>query len=361
MSSAKPETAIILTNGFFERIDAKTAHGMVRGPSRYRIAGIVDAASAGSDAGELLDGHPRAIPIAESVPDLLSRIADTPGYCVVGVATKGGVVPPSLRRDLLDAAQAGMSLVNGLHESLASDPELAALVERHGGRILDIRAPRSVNDLRFWTGEVFDLPAPRVAVLGTDCALGKRTTCNLLERELGRLGVRAGMVYTGQTGWLQGRRHGFIFDATPNDFVPGELEGAILDCFRDEQPDVILLEGQSGLRNPSGPCGSELIVSAGAAGVVLQHAPGRAFFKGFEKRGARVPPLSEELELVRLLGSQVWAIGLHEEGLTPEGAASEAERLERELGVPVTLPAREPGRLVATVRDRLSGGTRKGS
>ena len=39
------------------------------------------------------------------------------------------------------------------------------------------------------------------------------------------LGRRTEVIYTGQTGWLQGFRHGFIFDATLNDFVSGELEG----------------------------------------------------------------------------------------------------------------------------------------
>ena len=35
------------------------------------------------------------------------------------------------------------------------------------------------------------------------------------------------MIYTGQTGWLQGGEYGFIFDSTLNDFVSGELENAI--------------------------------------------------------------------------------------------------------------------------------------
>ena len=56
----------------------------------------------------------------------------------------------------------------------------------------------------------------------------------------GGLGVE--LVTTGQTGWLQGHRYGFVLDATPNDFVTGELEGAVLACAREARPDVILLD-----------------------------------------------------------------------------------------------------------------------
>ena len=348
------QTAIVLANGYFQTVFAKTAHGMVRGPCRYQIIGIVDASCAGADAGELLDGRTRHIPIVESVPHLLESLTVRPDVCVVGVATAGGVLPPGLRADLMDAARAGMSLVSGLHQLLADDPELAALAQANGGTVIDIRRPRPMRELRFWSGEILSLPTPRIAVLGTDCAVGKRTTCSLLLDACRRSGLRAEMVFTGQTGWLQGMRHGFIFDATPNDFVCGELEGAILECQRENDPDLILIEGQSALRNPSGPCGSELIVAAGARGVILQHAPAREFFEDLEELGCRIPPLAEELELVRLLGSEVWALTLNEHGLVGSEAEAARTRLAAELGVPVFLPLRDDlAGLVEIVKQRI--------
>jgi uncharacterized NAD-dependent epimerase/dehydratase family protein len=223
-----------------------------------------------------------------------------------------------------------------LHQLLADDPELVHLAAAAGGRLVDLRRPRPVAELRFWTGVVLSLPVPRVAVLGTDCAVGKRTTCNLLREALEARGRQAEMIYTGQTGWLQGFQHGFILDATPNDFVPGELEGAILACARQTAPDVILLEGQSSLRNPSGPCGSELILSGGARGVILQHAPARRAFEGLEQLGLLIPPLKEEIALIHLLGARVWAVALNHQGLTPEQAEAIRLRLGKELGIPVT-------------------------
>ena len=82
-------------------------------------------------------------------------------------------------------------------------------------------------------------------------------------------GIHTELIYTGQTGWMQGARFGFVLDATPNDFVSGELEHAILACDAALSPDLIIIEGQSGLRNPSGPCGAELLLSAQAAVYIV--------------------------------------------------------------------------------------------
>jgi len=241
----------------------------------------------------------------------------------------------------------GMTLVNGLHQLLSDDLEIARIVAANGGSIHDIRRPRPVSELRFWTGEVLELDTPRIAVLGTDCAVGKRTTAMLLTEECRRRGLRAEMIYTGQTGWLQGLDHGFILDSTPNDFVCGELERAILDCHRDLAPQILFLEGQSGLRNPAGPCGAELLLAAGSAAAILQHAPGRVFFEDLDRLGYRIPSAADEIELIRLFGVDVCGLTLHEENLTRETGAAIRDRLARELEIPVLLPMREGvGRIV---------------
>jgi uncharacterized NAD-dependent epimerase/dehydratase family protein len=331
-------SAVVLADDLFRTPYAKTAHGLVRGPSRWPIRAVVDASCAGSDAGALLDGRPRGIPVVDSVASALELPGPRPRWCVVGVATSGGVLPAQLRQGLVQAASAGLSLVSGLHQLLRDDEELARLVREHGQRIVDVRAPRPVRELRFWTGDVLELAVPRVAVLGTDCALGKRTTCQLLRAELQRRGVRAAMVHTGQTGWLQGNEHGFVLDATPNDFVSGELERAILACAQQLAPDVILIEGQSALRNPSGPCGAELLLSAGARHAVLQHAPHRRCFEGLEARGCAIPPLRSEIGLIGCYGAEVVAVTLNGEGLTPPELAAAARRIAGELGIPVCAP-----------------------
>jgi uncharacterized NAD-dependent epimerase/dehydratase family protein len=154
-------------------------------------------------------------------------------------------------------------------------------------------------------------------------------------------GLKAEMIYTGQTGWMQGSRYGFIFDATLNDFISGELEDAIVRCYEEVAPDVILLEGQSSLRNPSGPGGSEFLLSGGARHVILQHAPGRKYFHHYEEDKLTIPSLESEIRLIELYGSAVSAITLNDQHLTEEERYRWKEKYQAELGIPVVLPLQE--------------------
>lgn len=334
-------TAIVLCNGYLGTINGKTAHGLVRGTDRYRILAVVDPPTAGKDAGEVLDGIRRDIPIFASLEEALARLAPRPDFAIVGIATSGGRMTADLRASLREALENGLSVVNGLHEFAGDDSELGSLARKNDLTITDVRRIRPRSELHFWTGEIRNLATPRVAVLGTDCALGKRTTTRLLVEACRRGGMRSEWISTGQTGWLQGAPFGILLDSLPNDFVTGELEHAILSCARELSPEIIFLEGQSSLRNPSGPCGSELIVSGGARGVVLQHAPGRVYFEGYEEEGYRIPPVAEEIELIRLLGARTLALGLNGEGLSRQELEASRRALERELRIPVALPLEE--------------------
>jgi len=76
-------TAIVITAGIFGDDHAKTAHGLIRDTSRYKILGVIDHNSAGKDAGEVLDGQHRNIPIEKDVKSLLHRLNEKPDYCVL--------------------------------------------------------------------------------------------------------------------------------------------------------------------------------------------------------------------------------------------------------------------------------------
>ncbi|MEW6039795.1 MAG: DUF1611 domain-containing protein [Pseudomonadota bacterium] len=330
--------ALILAHGCFGDIYGKVAHGLVRGTDRFDVIAVIDPDCAGRDAGALLDGRPCGIPIVASIEAALAQARRRPEFAIVGMATHGGRFTETLRAALLEAATAGLSLVNGLHDKAGDDPEIAAETARHGASILDLRRPKPVAELHFWTGQIHSVVAPRIAVLGTDCALGKRTTARLLTQALNADGVRTEMIYTGQTGWMQGGRHGLILDALPNDFVSGELEHAILSCYRESRPDLIVLEGQSALRNPSGPCGAELLLSGAAAGVILQHAPGRRYYDGFEGPRFRIPPVEDEIRLIEHYGVPVLGVSLNGRESSPEALREARRRLAWALDIPVVCP-----------------------
>jgi uncharacterized NAD-dependent epimerase/dehydratase family protein len=338
------ESALLLTAGFLATPNAKTAHGLVRGPARYRLLGVADEACAGRDAGEVVDGRHRGLPCFASLDEALVQLPERPDWLIVGVALHGGRMPGTLRAQILEGVRRGIGAVNGLHQLLGDDPEITAAAARSGARLLDIRRPKPFTDLHAWHGEALELTVPRVAVLGTDCALGKRTTATCLQQGLRRRSLAVELVTTGQTGWLQGHRYGFILDATPNDFVSGELERVVVASATEAAPDLILIEGQSALRNPSGPCGAELVLSAGARGVVLQHAPGRVYFDGCEAIGARIPPVENEVELLeRFYGARVLGVALNGERLAEGELRAEASRLRAALDRPVSMPFLDGG------------------
>lgn len=331
--------AIILTNGLLVTNDAKTAHGLIRGTERYEIIGVIDPPTAGQDAGDILDGKHRGIPIFSSLSEALENLQHV-DYLIVGVATVGGVLPPDMLKIIKTAIQNGISIVNGLHEYVSEKPEIVALAEQHNVRLIDVRRPKPRKDLHFWTGEIYDVKAPIIAVIGMDCALGKRTTARMVRQACEEEGINAQMIYTGQTGWLQGGKYGFIFDSTLNDFVSGEVEHAIVSCWKETKAEVILIEGQSSLRNPSGPCGLEFLISGQAKHVILVHAPKREYFDN-EPHWGKIPSVESEIEIIEKFGSKVIALALNTEDCSEQEAFDYQQYYENKLQIPVLLPLEE--------------------
>ncbi len=331
--------ALLLTDGLLDTPNAKTAHGLIRGTERYTIVGVVDAPTAGQDAGMVLDGVVRNIPVLASVDEALTQV-DSVGYAIVAIATNGGVLPETMLTDITRCIQHGLSIVNGLHDFLNDQPDLVALAQQHGAQLIDIRRPKPRHELHFWTGTVKQITAPIIAVIGTDCALGKRTTARLIREACRQQNLNTQLIYTGQTGWLQGGQYGFIVDSTLNDFVSGELEHALVSCWRETGADILLIEGQAALRNPSGPCGSEFLVSGRARQVVLVHAPKRLYYDHDPAWGV-IPPVASEIALIRAYGSAVIALALNTEDCTAEEVRTYQKAYTDQLGIPVLLPLQE--------------------
>jgi len=332
--------ALVLTNGLLKANDAKTAHGLIRGTERYQIAGVIDnSETAGRDAGEILDGKHRNIPVFASLDDALTQLSDIQ-FLIIGVATVGGYLPPDMLIIIKQAIGRGLSIVNGLHEFLSENPEILSLATANNVQLIDIRKPKPKKDLHFWKGEIFSVKAPIIAVMGIDCAVGKRTTARLLTQACRQIGLKAEMIYTGQTGWLQGGKYGFVLDSTLNDFVSGELEHAIVSCSKETGADIIFLEGQSSLRNPSGPCGLELLLSGNAKQVVLVYAPTRKYFDD-DPHWGEIPSAASEIDIIEKFGSKVIALVLNTKDCSQEEAFTFQKQYEAELDIPVLLPIEE--------------------
>ena len=346
------KNVLIATDNLFLTNHAKTAHGLLRGSKRFHVLAVLDEENKYADAGELLDGNHRNIPILGTVDEAIKQFK-TIDYLVVGVATVGGILSESLLQIIRQAISNGIGIVNGLHDQLQERKDIALLASQNRVELIDIRKPKTPKELHFWSGDIFKIQAPIVAFLAMDCAMGKRTTANLVLEECLQQKQNAHMIYTGQTGWMQGHKYGFIFDSTLNDFVSGELEHAITSCWKEATPDVIILEGQSSLRNPSGPCGLEFIISGNATQVVLIHAPKKKYFDNDPLWG-EIPSVASEIDIIEKFGATVIAVALNTSGLSKQEALSYKDSYQKTLDIPVVFPLEEGVRKIVSEIKGLS-------
>ena len=327
--------AVVMCEGHFGDPSGKTAHGLVRYSDLYDVVGVLDSALAGRDAGEYLDGKPAGIPIFATLEDALARARARPTHFVMGVATDGGRIPPEYRPVIRRAIEEGLHVVSGLHEKIEPDHELAALAKKHGVTLRDVRTVPPREELHFFTGKIEEVACPVLAVLGTDSAIGKRTTARVLVKALNEAGYKAVFVGTGQTGRLQGAKYSIILDSIVNDFVTGEIEHVVHEAWRNEDPDVIVVEGQGGLTHPGYPGGYEIICGARVKGVILQHAPGRKVLDGFPMYPMGDP--ARDVTIAETLsGHPLVAITINHEDLTRDEVEAWKKRLGERFGKPVT-------------------------
>jgi len=328
--------AIVYCEGGFGNTYGKTAHGLVRFSRRYRVRAVIDSTLAGRDAGEVLDGEANGIPVVEGIADAM-QAAQSSGapatHLVFGLAPDGGKLPRFAREDLLAALHAGLNVDAGLHDFLSDDPGLVAAARESGVAIRDIRRGPPRNELHAFTGKIEDVTSKIIAVLGTDSAIGKRTTAVRLVEAFETAGIRSELIGTGQTSWLQGVRYSIVEDALVSDFMAGEIEHAVWSAWHEQHPDVIVLEGQGSLMNPAYPGGFEILAAGRPDVVILQHAPARREYDGFA--GYPIHPLKKQIQVIELLsGKPVVAVTVNHEDLTSEGVRDACRAITRETGLP---------------------------
>jgi len=342
--SSRP-TAVVYCEGEFGAVDGKTANGLVRHSEKYEILSVIDSEQAGLDTGEILDDTPNGIPVCASLDEALARAERVPDVLIFGMAPSTGMLSPAERLLMLEAMGRGMGLVNGLHEFLNDDPEFAAASALHGVTIRDVRRPRDKKDLRMFSGRISTVTCPRIAVLGTDGAIGKRTTATVLTAALSARGIHAVLIGTGQTGIIQGARYGVALDAIPSQFCSGELEATVVEAFERECPDVIVIEGQGALSHPAYLTSTFILRGAQPDAVILQHAPFRRTLCDFDD--LPMPSPASEINLIQTFArTTVIGLTINHEGMTDAEVTEAMVRYERDLGMLVTDALTRPADLL---------------
>jgi uncharacterized NAD-dependent epimerase/dehydratase family protein len=328
--------ALVYCDRAFNTPNGKTAHGLVRFTERYEIVGVIDQNYAGRDAGQVLDGKESHIPIFADITSAKEGLAlsgQTPQNLVVGLAPDGGRLPAEAKATIWQALNFGWNVDSGLHDFLTQDQELRQLAQKNHCRIRDVRKTPARDQLHFFTGEIEKVDCLKLAVLGTDSAIGKRTTAWLLVHAFRAAGKKAELVGTGQTAWMQGARYSMIMDSCINDFVSGEIEHAVVSAWKEAQPDVIVIEGQGSLMNPAYPGGFEILAAGRPDFVILQHAPTRVEYDGFP--GYPLHPLPRQIQAIELISDKkVIAITVNHEGLAADEILPACAAITRETGLP---------------------------
>ena len=295
--SRERQRVALLCNDRFGPFTSKTAVAEIR-YGMDEVVAVVDRSKMPADASEYIGPVGGGIPVVPSMEEALDL---GPEVVIFGWAPEGGGLPPHDREDLMAALRAGVTVVSGLHEFLADDPEMREAADASGAAIVDLRRPPLHRHLL--TGEGAHHRAPVVLVSGTDCSTGKMTVAVELVREARRRGMRPAFVATGQSGMLVGADAGIAVDALVGDFMAGEVEHMVLEV-DDEGPDLIVVEGQGALAHPAYGAVSLAILQGSFPDVVVMcHDPGRTHFKAFPDGHpvARIPPLREEIALTERL------------------------------------------------------------
>jgi uncharacterized NAD-dependent epimerase/dehydratase family protein len=339
---------LILAESHFGPLTSKTANSAIRYLPE-RIVAVLDSTQAGRSVQDVL-GFGGAIRVVGTIEE---GLRGAPTALLVGIAPQGGQLPDSWRGVLAAAIAAGLDVVSGLHFYLGDDPELAALAERAGVEIHDLRKPPP--GLPVAHGLARNVEPLTVLTVGTDCNIGKMTAALQVRNALRARGARVGFAATGQTGILI-EGWGIAVDSVVADFIAGAAERLVLQAC--DGNDIVLVEGQGSLVHP-GYSGVTMGLVHGTLpdAMILCHLPSRIHPYG--GNGAYswmpLPPVPDAIRLCEavvepLKPSRVIAVSLNTWDLTDAQARDAIARTQDETGLPATDPVRfDPAPLVDAV------------
>lgn len=256
---------------------------------------------------------------------------------LIGVAPVGGKLPAHWVPCMIEALEAGLDLVSGLHTRLDSVPEIAVKAAELGRTLHNVRH----SGLAFPVASGRMRQGKRLLTVGTDCAIGKKYAALAIARGLKARGVAADFRATGQTG-IMIAGGGVALDAVVSDFLAGAAECLSPDAAADHW-DVI--EGQGSLFHPAYAAVTVgLINGSQPDALVLCHEPGRPCISDFPDYP--LPPLDvaipRYLDIARLTNPAATFVGvsLNTSAFAEDEARALCAEIAGETGLPATDPLR---------------------
>jgi uncharacterized NAD-dependent epimerase/dehydratase family protein len=324
---------VILAEGFFGDLEAKTASGLIMYKPEEVVA-VIDYTQAGKTSQQVL-GYGGSIPV---VRDLAEALKHGPNALLIGIAPRGGKLPSQWRDVIRQALENGLDVINGLHDMLNDDPELSRLAIAKGVKIHDLREAGRYR--RVAEGDPSLIKAKVILTVGTDCKSGKKITALEMAKEAEKHGWNSCFVATGQSG-LVIAGEGVPIDSVIGDFMSGAIEGFLIEKSRTY--DLLCVEGQGTIIHP-GYSGVSLALIHGCLPdtMILCHYPGRERIKSYR---IKIPPLTEMIRLHEEIARpvkpcKVMGVSLNTRSLTEEEAKREIAKVEKETGLPAIDPVR---------------------
>lgn len=318
-------------------------HEGIRGPngktgltllrySQASIVAVIDQQSTGESLAQLT-GITCNAPIVDSVA---SALAYQPDVLAIGIAPSGGVLPEVWWQEVKQGVAAGLSVINGLHTPMASDPELQKLL-KIDQVIWDIR--QEPTGLGVGSGKARLLLCQRILTVGTDMSVGKMSASLELYQASQRQGIRSKFLATGQAG-IMIAGEGIPLDAIRVDFAAGAVEQMVLQAGNDH--DLLIVEGQGSLLHPGSTATLPLIRGTQPTGLVLVHRAGQTHVRNHNY--VTIPPLPEVIQVYETVASaagafapvQVKAIALNTGHLPDEEAQKAIAQVQAETQLPCT-------------------------
>ena len=310
---------------------------IIYGPNE--CVAVIDSKAAGKSLKDFwkLDTN---LPIVGTLNEAIALGAEV---LVLGTAPSGGRLPESWKEVILQALDAGLSVVNGLHDKL--QPVFSDKLKLDQW-IWDLRTP--VGDLpQIGGARAADLNNTRVLMVGTDMAIGKMTAGLEIYKHLKDNNHNVNFLASGQTGVaIMGA--GIPLDAYSVDHAGGAVERMVLESSKN---DIVIVEGQGSLLHPGSTATLPLIRGTCPTHMILCHRAKMTHLDTIRKNSEnliKVPPIKDVIALNEavasaagaLFKSKVVGICLNTRELDETSAHAEIEKLEAESGLPGQDPVR---------------------
>ena len=326
----KPHQRVALyMEGYIHSEYVKMGLGVIR-YLQNPIVGIIDSNHAGRNINQeyTID---RDIPIYKKLDQVIDHGAEV---LILGIAPSGGKIPDTWHSVIQDALDSGLSIINGLHDSLG--PSFSDHIQNPTQWIWDVRVPQFTPKIA--SGRAAKLTNKRLLMIGTDMACGKMTAGLEIYRWAQNNQIDSAFVATGQIGiTLMGS--GIPLDALKVDHACGAVEQMVVN---HSERSLVVVEGQGSLLHPGSAATLPLMRGTCPTHMILCHRADKTTLRNPES--IKIPDLRDFITLNESLASvagtygnpKVVGIALNTVNLPEKEAKKYIINLESEFKIPVT-------------------------